>query len=73
MEINCYPDRLDLSDVNSRRAKEMGVCMTLGSDAHSPSEMEFLPLGVSVARRGWLEKRDVINCRKIEDVMKKRC
>ena len=73
MEINCYPDRLDLSDVNSRRAKEIGVCMTLGSDAHSPSEMEFLPLGVSVARRGWLEKRDVINCRKIEDVMKKRC
>ena len=73
MEINCYPDRLDLSDVNSRRAKEMGVCMTLGSDAHSPSEMEFLPLGVSVARRGWLEKRDIINCRKIEDVMKKRC
>jgi DNA polymerase (family 10) len=73
MEINCYPDRLDLSDVNSRRAKEVGVSMTLGSDAHSPVEMEFLPLGVSVARRGWLEKNNVVNCLSVKEILKKRC
>ncbi|MBN2336701.1 DNA polymerase/3'-5' exonuclease PolX, partial [Candidatus Bathyarchaeota archaeon] len=54
MEINCFPDRLDLSDVDSRRAKERGVKVSLGSDAHAPAEFEFLSLGVSVARRGWI-------------------
>jgi DNA polymerase (family 10) len=72
MEINCYPDRLDLSDVNSRRAKEAGVHLCLGSDAHAPAEMEFLPLGVSVARRGWLEKKDVVNCLNVNEILKKR-
>jgi DNA polymerase (family 10) len=61
MEINCYPRRLDLKDVDSRRAKAHGVKMMLGSDAHTTSEMEFLPLGVSVARRGWLTQQDVLN------------
>jgi DNA polymerase (family 10) len=61
MEINCYPRRLDLKDVDSRRAKAHGVKMMLGSDAHTTSEMEFLPLGVSVARRGWLTQQDIIN------------
>jgi len=70
MEINCYPDRLDLSDVNSRRAREHGVKMTLGTDAHTPSELEFLPLGVSVARRGWLEAADVANTLRVEELLK---
>jgi len=72
MEINCYPDRLDLSDVNSRRAKEHGVKMTLGTDAHTPSDLEFLPLGVSVARRGWLEAADVANTLTAEELLKLR-
>ena len=70
MEINCYPDRLDLSDVNSRRAKEHGVKMTLGTDAHTPSDLEFLPLGVSVARRGWLRAADVANTLSVEELLK---
>jgi DNA polymerase (family 10) len=70
MEINCYPDRLDLSDVNSRRAKEYGVMVSLGSDAHIPKEMEFLPLGLSVARRGWLEAKDVANTYDFNELIK---
>ncbi len=69
MEINCYPERLDLSDVNSRRAKEHGVMMTLGTDAHTPSELEFLPLGVAVARRGWLEADDVANTLRVDELI----
>jgi len=70
MEINCYPERLDLSDVDSRRAKEHGVMMTLGTDAHTPSELEFLPLGVAVARRGWLEAGDVANTLSVDELLK---
>ena len=69
MEINCSPSRLDLRDVDARRAKEVGVKLTLGSDAHSVAQMEFLPLGVSVARRGWLEPLDVANTWSIEKVL----
>jgi DNA polymerase (family 10) len=70
MEINCNPSRLDLRDVDSRRAKEIGVKMALGTDAHSVSQMEFLSLGVDVARRGWLELGDVVNTWQIEKVLK---
>ena len=69
MEINCSPSRLDLRDVDARRAKEAGVKLTLGSDAHSVAQMEFLPLGVSVARRGWLEPEDVVNTWGLEKVL----
>ncbi len=69
MEINCSPSRLDLRDVDARRAKEAGVKISLGSDAHSVAQMEFLPLGVSVARRGWLEAEDVVNSWDLERVL----
>ncbi|MGW8178445.1 MAG: DNA polymerase/3'-5' exonuclease PolX, partial [bacterium] len=69
MEINCSPSRLDLRDVDARRAKEAGVRLSLGSDAHSVAQMEFLPLGVSVARRGWLEAPDVVNTWSLEKVL----
>lgn len=72
MEINCYPRRLDLKDVDSRRAKTQGVKMMLGSDAHTTAEMEFLPLGVSVARRGWLTQQDVINTFSIKEIIEMR-
>lgn len=61
MEINAFPDRLDLDELNSRRAGEMGVALYIGTDAHTPSQMDFLPLGVAVARRGWLEAGRVAN------------
>jgi len=70
LEINCLPNRLDLSDVNSRRAKEKGVKMSLGSDAHFPDEMEFLTMGVSVARRGWLGPENVLNTLGVKELLR---
>ena len=69
MEINCSPSRLDLRDVDARRAKEAGVKLVLGSDAHSVPQLEFLPLGVAVARRGWLEAPDVANTWSLDKVL----
>jgi DNA polymerase (family 10) len=71
MEINAFPDRLDLDDVNSRVAMQMGVTMSIGSDAHTAGQLDFLPLGVSVARRGWLEAKDVANTLTAKELLKK--
>jgi len=62
MEINSYYDRLDLSDVLVRRARELGVRFSLGTDSHHTEQFWTMRLGVSVAQRGWLEKEDIINC-----------
>lgn len=61
MEINAFPDRLDLDDVSAHKAKECGVKLSIGSDAHAATQIDFLKLGVSVARRGWLETKDILN------------
>jgi DNA polymerase (family 10) len=61
LEINCYPQRLDLNDTNVMRAKKHGVKLALGTDSHQLDQLHFMELGVAVARRGWLEKNDVIN------------
>ena len=69
MEINAFPDRLDLSDVNSRAAMQAGCVMEIGTDSHAANQLDFLPLGVSVARRGWLEAEYVANTMPIEKVV----
>lgn len=61
LEINCYYDRLDLSDVNAKKAKENQVKLALGSDAHNVGMLNQLKLGVGVARRAWLSSEDIIN------------
>jgi len=61
LEINSYPDRLDLPDIYCKRAKEAGLVMVISTDAHKPADLDLMAFGVSVARRGWLEKRDVLN------------
>lgn len=61
MELNCFPDRLDLRDVDCRAAREKGVRMSLGTDSHGVEHMRFIRLGVITARRGWLEPKDVLN------------
>jgi DNA polymerase (family 10) len=71
LEINAFPDRLDLDDVNSRAAMERGVTMSIGSDAHTVGQMDFVPLGVSVARRGWLEAKDVANTLSLRDLLRR--
>jgi len=71
MEINAFPDRLDLDDVNSRAAMEKGLVMSIGTDAHTLGQLDFLPLGVSVARRGWLKAEDVANTLSAKELLKK--
>jgi len=70
MEINAYPERLDLDDINCRAAMEQGVTVVIGTDSHAPSQMEFMPLGVSVARRGWLEAENVANTYALDDFLR---
>jgi DNA polymerase (family 10) len=61
MECNAYPDRLDLKETNLRMAKERGVKVVISTDAHSTTNLRFMRFGVQMARRGWLEKKDVLN------------
>ena len=61
MEVNCFPDRMDLRDVDCRAAKDRGVAICLGTDSHRTEHMGFIRLGVITARRGWLEPKDVLN------------
>ncbi len=61
MECNSYPDRLDLKDVYLRMCKERGVKVVISTDSHNTTNLSFIRYGVTMARRGWLEKRDVIN------------
>jgi DNA polymerase (family X) len=61
MECNSYPDRLDLKDVYLRMCKERGVKVVISTDSHNTTNLAFIRYGVTMARRGWLEKKDVIN------------
>lgn len=70
LEINAYPLRLDLNDVNCRRAKEKGIKLALATDAHSADQLQHMHLGVATARRGWLTKDDVINTLSYEELMR---
>jgi DNA polymerase (family 10) len=72
LEINAYPERLDLDDVASRKAMEAGAVVSIGTDAHALNQMDFLPLGVSVARRGWLTAKDVANTRTAKELLRLR-
>jgi len=62
LEINAHPARLDLDDIYARRAKEMGIPISINTDSHSEADFDMLPYGVAIARRAWLEPNDVINC-----------
>ena len=61
MECNSYPDRLDLKEVYLRMCKERGVKVVISTDSHNTTNLNFIRYGVTMARRGWLEKKDVIN------------
>jgi len=69
MEINAFPTRLDLSDVHCRRASDAGVMMSIGTDAHDTGHLGYMDLGVAVARRGWLERGDVITTRSLPGLL----
>ncbi|MBZ5541410.1 MAG: DNA polymerase/3'-5' exonuclease PolX [Acidobacteriia bacterium] len=69
MECNAYPDRLDLKDVYLRMCKERGVKVVISTDAHSTLNLPYMRYGVTMARRGWLEKGDVINTLPLEKLL----
>ncbi len=77
LEINAYPERLDLYDIYCRKAKEKSILMGIGTDAHTLNQIENLYLGIAVARRGWLEGKDVLNSlsynRLIKTLGRKKC
>jgi DNA polymerase (family 10) len=75
LEINSQPDRLDLSDVHARAAREAGVKVAIDSDGHSVGALSYVELGVGQARRAWMTKDDILNTRtwkQIEKLKKKR-
>ena len=70
LEINAHPERLDLTDIHCRMAKEEGVLLAVNTDAHSMLDLENARFGVGQARRGWLEKSDVLNTRSYAELRK---
>jgi DNA polymerase (family 10) len=68
LEVNAHPQRLDLTDLHCRMAKDEGATVAVNSDAHSVHEFDNLVYGVGQARRGWLEKADVLNARPLDEV-----
>jgi DNA polymerase (family 10) len=75
LEVNSQPDRLDLTDVHARAAREAGLKLVIDSDGHETGALDFVELGVGQARRAWLTKEDVVNTRtwkQIEKLRKKR-
>ena len=69
MECNSYPDRLDLKDVYLRMCKERGVKVVISTDSHSTGNLSYIRHGVTMARRGWLEKKNVINTLPAEEFL----
>ena len=68
LEVNAHPERLDLLDIYCQMAKQEGVLVSINSDAHSTFEFGMLRFGVGQARRGWLEKKDVLNTRSMKEL-----
>lgn len=70
LEINSYPTRLDLNGEHIRLAKEIGCKFTISTDAHSQDQLRFIELGVAMARKGWLEKKDILNTYPTQRILK---
>lgn len=70
LEINAFPDRLDLNEEYIRKCINLGVKLSINSDAHSVNHFNYLKYGVFQARRGWAEKKDIINVWPLEKMLK---
>jgi DNA polymerase (family 10) len=68
LELNANPQRLDLTDIYCQMAKAAGVLVAINTDAHSVEDFGQLVYGVGQARRGWLEKKDVLNTRPLKEL-----
>jgi DNA polymerase (family 10) len=69
MECNAAPDRLDLKDVYLRMAKDRGVRVVISTDAHATRGLDLMRYGVHMARRGWIEKKDVLNALPLPEML----
>ena len=70
MEINAFPDRLDLSDVNCFTARDHNILFSIGTDAHNSEQLKFMEFGISTARRGWLENKQIVNTFSLKELRK---
>ncbi len=70
LELNAFPDRLDLSDVNCRAAKDNDILITINTDSHHKDHLRYMKYGIATARRGWLEKKDVANTLILKELKK---
>ena len=69
LEINAIPDRLDLKDIHAYRARQLGVTLAIGTDAHAVYHLGFMKFGVGVARRAWCRPDDILNTRPLSEVL----
>ena len=69
LELNAYPERLDLNDVACMRAREKGAKLVISTDAHRTSDLKYMRFGVGQARRGWLSASDVANSRPADELL----
>lgn len=70
LELNAHPERLDLTDIHCRMAKDEGVLVAIDSDAHSVHDFDHLVHGIGQARRGWLERADALNTKPLDSLMR---
>ena len=70
LELNAYPDRLDLNEFYLKQAKALGIRISLGTDTHHPGGLEMMRFGLGIARRAWLEKSDILNCLSYRDIIR---
>lgn len=70
LEIDAFPSRLDLNDANIKLAVSKGLKLAINTDSHSTTQMHYMELGIAAARRGWAEKKDILNCLGLKEIMK---
>jgi len=69
LEINSYPERLDLNDINIKKAIEAGVKLAINTDSHHKDQLKYMEFGIFQAKRGWAEKKDIINTYSLEELL----
>ncbi len=70
LEVNSFPERLDLNDINIKRALDFGVKLIINTDSHYKEQLSYMEYGVSQARRGWAEKKDVVSTYLLNDLVR---
>ena len=70
LEINAYPERMDLNDANVRAALKYGIKLSIGTDSHDAGQLRNYRLGIAIARRGWAGKNDIINTYPLKEMLK---